>query len=357
MSVDAITPVVEPLGPPVYKPPPFVVQELLSPLEAAERVHWHVSDFGILPVFAQGHKGKGIRVAVLDTGIDTKTLNEGDLKGQVAESRDFTGSRHGVHDSLGHSTHVSGIIAAVEGNFQGGVGVAPESKLWIAKCLGDDGFGTSGQIVAGLRWAVSERVHIINMSLGSDQRDDSILRAIDEAVAAGIIVITASGNAGPERTSWPAEYEKVVSVGAIDRNRRPAPFSSPSSVDIASPGVEIISTYKNGGYASLSGTSMACPWVSGLIALRMSAELATYNEIRTNPSNVLKLLEAHATDTGETGPDPITGPGLVLGEDFLRDVVSLPVPPIKPPEGQICGKLLLGPYNGFALISVPSTPA
>lgn len=352
-------PLIEPLGPPVYKPPPFVVQELLSPLEASERFHWHISDFGILPVFAQGHKGKGIRVGIIDTGVDTAHVQSGDLKGQIAGMRDFTGSRHGldgVHDSFGHGTHVAGIIASVQGNMQGGVGVAPEAKLFIGKGLGDDGFGTSQQIVDAILWQISQRVHLLNMSLGSDQRDDAIIQAIDTAIAAGIIVVCASGNAGPGRKSWPADYEKVVSVGAIDRNRRPATFSSPSSVDIAAPGVEVISTYKNGAYASLSGTSMAAPWVTGLLALRMSAELSTYGEIRTNPANVIALLESHATDVGEAGHDPITGPGLVLGEEFVKEVIAIPVPPIKPPEGQICGKLIAGPKWGLALISV-TTPA
>ena len=357
MTLDAtiITPI-EPLGPPVYKPPPFVVQELLSPLEASERVHWHISDFGILPVFAKGHKGAGIRVGVIDTGVDTNHLTVGDLKGQVTESRDFTGSRHGVHDSFGHGTHVAGIIGAVQGNDRGTVGVAPDCKLYIAKALGDDGYGTSEQIVAAIDWLISCKVHIINMSLGSSQRDNAILAAIDRATQAGIIIICAAGNDGPDGSSWPAEYPSVVSVGAIDRNRRAAPFSSPSSVDIAAPGVEVISTYKNGAYASLSGTSMASPWVTGVVVLRMSAELATFNEIKTNPTNVLKLLEAHAVDVGDTGPDPITGPGLVLGEDFIKDVIATPVPPIKPPQGEVCGKIIVGPFWGTAWISV-TTPA
>lgn len=348
---------VEALGPPIYKPPPFVVQELLSPLEAAERVHWHLSDFGILPVFSAGHTGAGIRVGVIDTGVDTAHVTTGDLVGQVAASKDFTASRHGVHDSFGHGTHVAGIIGAKQGNNLGTVGVAPGCKLFIAKALGDDGFGTSQQIADAIDWLISERVHIINMSLGSGQRDEPILAAIDRAVVAGIIVICAAGNEGPNNTSWPAQYGAVVSVGAIDRNRRPAPFSSPSSVDIAAPGVEVISTYKNGAYASLSGTSMAAPWVTGLIALRLSAEIATYGEIRTTPANVLRLLESHATDTGDAGPDPITGPGLVLGEDFIKDVIATPSPPIKPPTDQICGKLIAGPKWGLALISVAKPAA
>lgn len=341
---------------PIYKLPPVLIHDRLTVAEATERAQWHVSDFGVLPVFARGHKGKGIKVGIIDTGIDKVHFERGEFLGQIGEMRDFTGSPSGPWDMFGHGSHVLGIPGARAGNEVGGVGLAPEATYFTAKGLGDDGFGLGHWIASAIRWQVSIGCHIINLSLGSANRDQGIIDAINEAVDSGVIVVAAAGNEGDNSQSWPAMHPLVISVAAIDRNRRAAPFSSPSSVDVAAPGVEILSTYRNGQFAVLSGTSMAAPWVTGLLALRLSAELATHGKTITKTADALKMLIGAAVDIGDAGPDKKTGPGLVTPDKFLADLLTV-APPPAPPDGQICGRLVYGPNRWGYYIGQTTTPA
>ncbi|GAB0489736.1 hypothetical protein MMPV_000961 [Pyropia vietnamensis] len=250
------------------------------------------------PIF-QGLDGEGVRVAVLDTGVDTghpALIKRLDL----AAARNFSssGDPSDVTDRSGHGTHCAGIIGAEE---VGAVmsGIAPRATIVPIKVLGDNGSGRLQWIVAGIRHAIAQRVDVISMSLGSgaDDTDYEIFggpsadqyKAIQEALAAGIVVIVAAGNSG-RRSSLneinpPGSYGGVITVASHDDAGRRSSFSSMGGeLDLMAPG-ETFSTYARGmpyqigrgafrpgrDYEQLQGTSMACPLVAGLAALLVQA--------------------------------------------------------------------------------------
>lgn len=218
-------------------------------------------------------KGKGITVAILDTGCDT---THPDLKERIVGGRNFTdddgGNPNVYKDYNGHGTHVAGTIAAVQNN-KGVVGVAPEANLLIIKVLDKNGSGQYEWIINGIHYAIEQKADIISMSLGGPENVPELHEAIQKAVANNILVICAAGNSGDGNGStdefdYPGSYNEVVSVGAIDLKRHSSDFSnSNNEVDVVAPGEGILSTYLNGTYATLSGTSMATPHVSGAVAL------------------------------------------------------------------------------------------
>ncbi len=218
-------------------------------------------------------KGKGITVAVLDTGCDT---THSDLKERIVGGRNFTNDDRGnidvYEDYNGHGTHVAGTIAAIESN-TGVVGVAPESNLLIIKVLDEGGSGQYKWIINGINYAIEQKADIISMSLGGPEDVPELHEAIQKAVNNNILVVCAAGNAGDgdestDEFDYPGCYNEVISVGAIDLQRRSSDFSnSNNEIDLVAPGEEILSTYLNGTYAMLSGTSMAAPHVSGALAL------------------------------------------------------------------------------------------
>lgn len=218
-------------------------------------------------------KGKGITVAILDTGCDT---THSDLKERIVGGRNFTNDDGGnvdvYEDYNGHGTHVAGTIAAIENN-TGVVGIAPEANLLIIKVLDEDGSGQYKWIINGINYAIEQKADIISMSLGGPEDVPELHEVIQKAVNNNILVVCAAGNAGDGNEStdefdYPGCYNEVISVGAIDLQRCSSDFSnSNNEIDLVAPGEEILSTYLNGTYATLSGTSMAAPHVSGALAL------------------------------------------------------------------------------------------
>lgn len=224
----------------------------------------------------KGDRGQGVVIAVIDTGCD---INHMDLKERIVGVRNFTmddgGKADNVTDYCGHGTHVAGTIAAT-GNGQGVVGVAPEADLLILKALGGaEGEGKYEWIIAAIHYAVQQKVHIISMSLAGYYDMPELHDAIKEAVAAGILVVCAAGNEGAGNgkgnssgISYPAYYNEVISVGAVDYNSKATSFTNfNSKIDLVAPGLNIVSTYPDNALISLSGTSMAAPHVSGALAL------------------------------------------------------------------------------------------
>jgi major intracellular serine protease len=216
-------------------------------------------------VWYEAEGGKGIVVAVLDTGI---SKNHPFLKDSIIDGKDFSG-KGDYEDGNGHGSHVSGIIKQV----------APNVDLLIGKVLDDEGGGSYQSIIDGVNWATNyvgengERTRIINMSLGGAFHSKELEEAILNAVSKGILVVVASGNEGNHwdnkyEFSYPALYNECITVGAIDEKNRMAGFSNEHlQLDVVALGVNVKSTYKNEGYAILSGTSMATPHISSALAL------------------------------------------------------------------------------------------
>jgi len=273
-------------------------------------------------------KGKGVVVAVLDTGVD---LEHRDLKTQIQASRDFTGSRSGPADVNGHGSHTGGVVAAAE-NETGMVGVAPEARLLNGKVLGDKGSGSSSGIARGIDWAVAEGADVISMSLGGPAPDGYTQAAVRRAEAAGVIVVAAAGNEGPRpgTVGYPGGYPEVVCVGAVDHESRVANFSSRGNqLLIAAPGVNVRSCYPGDRFATMSGTSMATPYVAGVAALWC----ASHPEVpkKDRPAAFRRALAETARDLAPAGRDTATGYGLVQPAKLVT-VIPTPMPPPAGPD-------------------------
>lgn len=218
----------------------------------------------------QGYTGKGMTAAVLDTGCD---IQHPHIKNNIIGAYQF-GSRD-AHDRNGHGTHVAGIIK----------NIAPDVKLLPIKVLGDRGGGGYAGIVSGVRYAIQQKVDVINMSLGGNMDYEPLHDAIKDAVNAGIPVVVASGNEGDARAftdeiCYPAFYPEVIEVGAIDFNDTVAEFSNSNiELDVCSYGVDIASCFPDNQYARCSGTSQATPQVSGVLCLLKQKFIAEQHRV------------------------------------------------------------------------------
>ncbi|MBO9128143.1 S8 family peptidase [Bacillus sp. 165] len=230
-------------------------------------------------VWDESEKGKGIVIAVLDTGCEP---DHPDLVERIIDGYNFTSDHKSdvknFADNNGHGTHVCGTIAASLNN-AGVVGMAPEVKLLVLKVLQGDGAGSTKGIIDAIHYALDwrgpngEKVRIISMSLGGPEDETALHEAVKRAVEENVLVVCAAGNEGDgdDQTvelSYPGSYREVVSVGAVSLDKKLARFSNTNQdIDVVGPGEKILSTYLNGKYAVLSGTSMATPHISGAAAL------------------------------------------------------------------------------------------
>lgn len=268
-----------------------------------------VGQIGLPPLWGAGLSGAGIRVAVVDTGLDAA---HPDFAQRVAASASFVGGDSG--DDNGHGTHVAGILAG-DGSASGGTyrGVAPGATLCVAKVLDQHGSGAMSGVMAGLEWAVSQNVRVINLSLGgagSSDGQDALSLTCNAAVARGIVVCVAAGNYGPSARTVgsPGAAADVITVGAVDRSDGIARFSSRGPTgdgrtkpDVCLPGTDIIAARATGTqmgeavgdrYVAASGTSMATPQAAGLAALLLQAAPGL------DPADVKRVLGETALDLG-----------------------------------------------------------
>ncbi|MDE5939737.1 MAG: S8 family serine peptidase [Lachnospiraceae bacterium] len=217
-------------------------------------------------VWREGYLGAGVKVAVLDSGVNA---SHPDLR--IRENINKVTGADSAEDGYGHGTHVAGIIGAAANNGRGGCGIAPEAEIYNIRVMDGKGKGTDADIIAGLTAAIEQDVDVINMSLGGPGYNGIYQAKINEAYEAGIAVIVSAGNDGVSNINYPACYDHVICVAATDTNNSRAVFSTYGSwVDLSAPGENILSTYKT-GYAFMSGTSQACPVVSGEAALLLGA--------------------------------------------------------------------------------------
>ncbi len=235
-----------------------------------ESINWAQKLLGIHNLWVRT-QGEDVNVCIMDTGIDPKHM---DLIDAILDVKDFTGD--GIEDLNGHGTHCAGVIAARR-NDAGFIGVAPKAKLLIAKVMANDGNGSFEWIKGGIDWAVENGAHIISMSISGPTTSDILYKAVHRALVKGVFLICAAGNEGSlyqNSIGYPARYGSVITVASHDENGNPSGFSSQGGeIDFMAPGSRIWSTYKDGGYAELSGTSMATPFVAGLSALILSKHL------------------------------------------------------------------------------------
>lgn len=245
----------------------FRAQSLYSPNDPDFTMQWGLTKIRIPQAWDTTQGSGNVYVAIIDTGINSY---HPDFAGKIVLSINctLTGCPSFVStDPDGHGTHVAGIVGATADNGIGIAGTAWESKLFLVKALNDNGSGFYSWIANAIIAAVDNGAQVINLSLGGTASSLTLQNAVDYAWNKGAVVVAAAGNSGSTRKFYPAYYTNVIAVGAVDNNDQKANFSNYGSwVDVSAPGVNIYSTYGN-TYKSLSGTSMATPFVSGLAAL------------------------------------------------------------------------------------------
>ncbi len=214
-------------------------------------------------------EGRGVKVAVIDTGINAA---HPDLAGSVDggySALTRTENPLDYEDDNGHGSHVAGTIAAHRDG-KGVVGVAPKASLYAVKVLDADGSGNLSDVIDGIVWAAKNKMDVANMSLGAPVDSEAMKRAVRFARGSGVVIVAAAGNTGGA-VSFPGVYDDVIAVAASDSNDKLASFSSRGGeVDFIAPGVDMLSVKLGGGFVSYSGTSMAAPHVAGLAALAVS---------------------------------------------------------------------------------------
>ena len=265
---------------------------------------FHISRIGGQSAWFSGATGKGIRLAVLDTGIDG---DHKDLQPNLA-SDGFTvirtgapTRRHWLFDPNGHGTHVAGTAGAggvLHGSFNALLGVAPEVSLVSVRVLQGNGSGSWADIAAGIDWCIDQNnnIDIINMSLGDNQSSSTLELAVQNAWDAGLLIVSSAGNSGNEAGDadeyrYPAAYDQVIAVAAASNQvDSRASFSTTGPyVELIAPGQHVFSTHINDyGYHYMNGTSMAAPHVAGVAALVWAANPSLSNQ------QVRNLLSDHA---------------------------------------------------------------
>ncbi|MBG6183207.1 subtilisin family serine protease [Arthrobacter sp. CAN_A214] len=233
------------------------------------------------------------------------------------------------NDDNGHGTHVAGTIAALD-NTIGVVGVAPEADLYGVKVLDANGYGYASDVALGIEWSINNGMQVINLSLAEETDVPALRDAVEAADDAGIVVVAAAGNAGDGDPSsndvlWPAKYDSVIAVSATDIDDAVAVFSSDGAeVELAAPGKDVLSTTRGGGYGTMSGTSMATPHVSGVVAGMLATPVvsgvdADYDGV-WDTSEIRATLQASADDLGTPGRDVFYGYGLLDAEEATSGV-------------------------------------
>ena len=303
---------------------------------------WGANHINADDALEAGYSGEGVKVAVLDSGVN---FNHFDLRDNFDLSAnelgyDFVSDDFFPEDVYGHGTHVAGILAAASNGF-GVVGVAPNAQIVALRVLDDNGEGTASRIIEALQWVQNYNaahpgspIRITNNSYGTGSNSSQLEAAFDVLASSGVLHIGSAGNEGSaagngNNVSYPARYESVVAVAALDKNNLRASFSSTGSdVEIAAPGVAVLSTWKDStnfagpqpfsfaGYPGeyfieANGTSMASPHVAGVAALLMASD-ANYTA-----EAVRKKINGTALDLGEIGKDKLYGYGLVDASSAL----------------------------------------
>ena len=240
-----------------------------------------------------GSGGAGIAVAVLDTGVD---LDHEDLA-NVVDGANFDKPGNPADDDNGHGTHVAGTIAAADNNL-GYVGVAPNATIVAVKVLNRRGSGSYSSVIGGIDWVAANAgahgIKVANMSLTGYGYSASMYNAIAAATAAGVTFVVAAGNDDSNAANYsPAGFSNVITVSALNPNDTFAYYSNWGAVvDVIAPGTNVESLWKNNGYKTISGTSMATPHVAGAAALFLDGN---------NPNDTFADVYAAITD-GENAP-------------------------------------------------------
>lgn len=259
-------------------------------------------------------------VAVIDSGVD---VNHVDLKNRIEPGGyDFYANSSIITDWHGHGTKVAGVIAAQAGNGQGIAGIAGpyDVSMLPIKIVNSSGKSNTAILIKALEYAIAEQVDVINLSLGGDSFSAIENEVIQRAIDAGIVVVAAAGNDAKKGNPiiYPASYDNVISVGAVDDTNNWSVFSNFNVfVTLVAPGERVLTTFPNQSYGNDAGTSFSTPIVSGTVAMMKALEPGLSNR------EIEGLLTMTAQDLGEPGYDPFYGAGLLDIEQLTDELMRL----------------------------------
>jgi type VII secretion-associated serine protease mycosin len=278
-------------------------------------------------------KGKGVRVAVIDTGVDDKNPQLAPVVDEAA-GRDYLGGKKGgdpTDDEVGHGTKVAGIIAARPREGTGFVGLAPNATIIPIRQNDADSSGDSDTMAQAISYAVSQGADVINISQDTTKplsATSDLARAVREAIGKGVVVVASAGNDGLDgktKATYPAAFEGVLAVASSDRNNERASFSQAGSfVGVAAPGVDIVSTVPGGGQCADNGTSFSAPFVAGVAALlkEKHPDWAPAQIITQIEQTAERVVNGHDNFVGWGVVDPVRA----VQESDLTDPPSTPSP-------------------------------
>ncbi|MFE2216931.1 type VII secretion-associated serine protease mycosin [Streptomyces canus] len=292
----------------------------------------------VLDQLWQDTKGKGVKVAVIDTGVDTVNAQ---LKTAVANGKDYLHSGgNGKTDKVGHGTKVAGIIAARKLDGTGFMGLAPEATIIPIRQNDDQGSGNVGTMMQAIRWAAEQGAQVINISQDTASKmdptvDTAFRSAIEFAQSKDALIVAAAGNDGADgkvKETYPAAYPGVLAVAASDRNNARAPFSqSGPFVGVAAPGIDMVSTVPVGGNCVDQGTSFAAPYVSGVAALiRAKHPDWSYKQVITQIEQTADRTKADRDDFVGWG---VIDPSAAVNDDTTEPSADGPKPDSAGPAG------------------------
>lgn len=297
----------------VTLPPDLVQTTAILPMDASN--WWHMQDVIKNKVWEHA-TGRGEVIAILDTGVQKHPV----LPDPIA-SKSFVNGESPDDPRSGHGTHCAGTALGRDG-----VGLAPNAELIRGKVLSNSGSGGSSGIAAGVKWAVDEGATVISMSLGGGSPYGPTRDAINYAWSKGVFVNAAAGNAGYNGSNtigYPARFDECMCCGATRKDGAIANFSSGGrEIDWAGPGQDIISCSNRGsGYVSMSGTSMATPWLSGALALLRELMRRSGRPMWTSIDEFREGIKELVEDRGPDGHDNRFGWGVPTMDEVIKTIV------------------------------------
>jgi thermitase len=318
-------------------PEGFTVLTNFVPNDPLFPQQWGLEKINILEAWPYSRGDPDVLIAVIDTGLDFSHVDTSGFRVFTDSDYDYVNDDTVAFDDEGHGTHVTGIATANTNNGYGIAGLCPDCSVLPLKVLNSAGKGNWEDLATAIRYATDTGADVINLSLGSSSCSPDVADAINYAYNHDVTIVAASGNAcavkvalGEETfdVNYPAKFSRVIAVAAAGHFDNRAHFSCfGPEVDLAAPGVQILSTYPSGGYKKLDGTSMAAPMVSGLSGLLLSQEPSL------TPAQIQNILEISADDVAGSGWDEGTGWGRINASEALQTTVGIvaPVPPITCP--------------------------
>ena len=300
-----------------FAEPDYVASIIVTPNDPYYAAYqWHLPKVNAPAAWHSTTGSASVVVAVVDSGVQA---THPDLAGRVLAGYDFVNNDADPSDDNGHGTAVAGVAAAKGNDGIGVAGAAWNVSILPVKVMAANGTGSHSAIANGINYSADRGAHIINLSIGGTSSSRTLQSSVNYASNKGCILIAAAGNNGDSTTVYPAAYSGVLAVSALTQADTLASFSSFGSfVDISAPGVGITTSWVNGGYVTISGTSFSSPLVAGIAALALSVNPSLSN------TAMASLLTSNADDLGAPGADIYCGAG--RGTAARVGAAATPVP-------------------------------